>query len=217
MFRPSFFLSNDWAFCTLSLLTVYTIPILFHCHLVLLSSGCDQSFILIKVALFITNYSWLERISEVKYRKVNLKGSFNIFQYFEGEQKQNCYRLKSQCMKPAQSLATVRQTLRQARGRWEKKPGSLSTNVYTAGSGGTQQMFTCIRAGSATRSNSSHFKLCTIFHEKGTPFEYLLLTNGIPFTYLVQNFASLLTAVNALSFKQESITKIERFLDFIKP
>ena len=29
---------------------------------------------------------------------------------------------------------------------------------------------------------------------KGTPFVYLLLTNGIPFTYLVKNFASLLTA-----------------------
>ena len=42
----------------------------------------------------------------------------------------------------------------------------------------------------------------TIFHEKGTPsFVYLLLKNGTPFTYLVQNFASLLTAVNALSFK----------------
>ena len=27
--------------------------------------------------------------------------------------------------------------------------------------------------------------LCTIFHEKGTPFVYLLLTNGTPFTYLV--------------------------------
>ena len=28
--------------------------------------------------------------------------------------------------------------------------------------------------------------LCTIFHEKGTPFVYrLLLTNGAPFTYLV--------------------------------
>ena len=33
------------------------------------------------------------------------------------------------------------------------------------------------------------------------PLEYLLLTNGTPFTYLVQNFASLLTAVNVLSFK----------------
>ena len=130
MFRPSFFLSNDWAFCTLSLLTVYTIPILFHCHLVLLSSGCDQSFILIKVALFITNYSWLERISEVKYRKVNLKGSFNIFQYFEGEQKQNCYRLKSQCMKPAQSLATVRQTPRQAKGVGRKTRGVVNKCLY---------------------------------------------------------------------------------------
>ena len=42
---------------------------------------------------------------------------------------------------------------------------------------------------------------CTIFHEKGTPFIYLLLTNGTPFTYLVCDFASLLTAVNALSFQ----------------
>ena len=25
---------------------------------------------------------------------------------------------------------------------------------------------------------------CTILHEKGTPFVYLLLTNGTPFTYL---------------------------------
>ena len=29
---------------------------------------------------------------------------------------------------------------------------------------------------------------------KGTPLVYLLLTNGIHFTYLVKNFASLLTA-----------------------
>ena len=57
---------------------------------------------------------------------------------------------------------------------------------------------------------------CTIFHKKSTPFVHLLLTNGTPFTYLVQNFVSLLTAVNALSFKQKSITKIERFFDFIK-
>ena len=35
----------------------------------------------------------------------------------------------------------------------------------------------------------------------GTHFVYLLLTNGTPSTYLVYNFASLLTAVNALSFK----------------
>ena len=27
--------------------------------------------------------------------------------------------------------------------------------------------------------------LYTISHNKGTPFEYLLLTNGTPFTYLV--------------------------------
>ena len=34
----------------------------------------------------------------------------------------------------------------------------------------------------------------TIFHKKGTPFVYLLFTNGTPFTF----FASLLTAVNAV-------------------
>ena len=39
------------------------------------------------------------------------------------------------------------------------------------------------------------------FHEKGTPFVYLLsVTNGAPSTYLVENFASLLTAVNARFF-----------------
>ena len=43
--------------------------------------------------------------------------------------------------------------------------------------------------------------LYTIFHKKGDPFVHLLLTNGAPFTYLVSNFASLLTAVNLLSFK----------------
>ena len=33
------------------------------------------------------------------------------------------------------------------------------------------------------------------FTKKGTPFVYLLLTNGTPFIHLVWNFASLLTAV----------------------
>ena len=56
----------------------------------------------------------------------------------------------------------------------------------------------------------------TTLHKKGAPFVYLLLINGTPFTYLVQNFASLFTVVNALLFKQESTTKIERFLDFRK-
>ena len=56
------------------------------------------------------------------------------------------------------------------------------------------------------------------FSRKTYPFRILSITkNDSPFTYLVQNFASLLIAVNALSFKQESITKIERFLDFMKP
>ena len=40
--------------------------------------------------------------------------------------------------------------------------------------------------------------LYTNVHEKGPPSIYLLLTNGTPFTYLVLNSASLLTAVNAV-------------------
>ena len=64
------------------------------------------------------------------------------------------------------------------------------------------------------RSNRLPF-LHTIFLEKGTLFVYLRLTNGTPFKYLVYNFASLLTSVNALSFKK--ISKIERFVDFLKP
>ena len=43
--------------------------------------------------------------------------------------------------------------------------------------------------------------LYTIFQGKGAPFVYLLFTYCTPFTYLVYNFVSLSTAVNALSFK----------------
>ena len=43
----------------------------------------------------------------------------------------------------------------------------------------------------------------TIFDRKGTPFVYPLLTNGSPFTYLDYSFASLQTAVNAVSLKYE--------------
>ena len=52
----------------------------------------------------------------------------------------------------------------------------------------------------------AHYKcfiiiIIIIIHEKGTPFVYLLsVTNGAPSTYLVENFASLLTAVNARFF-----------------
>ena len=56
-----------------------------------------------------------------------------------------------------------------------------------------------IEGGSAPRSNPFTL-LYTIFHEKGTPFVYLLLTNGTPSTYLVWNCIPL-TAVNVLSFK----------------
>ena len=51
-----------------------------------------------------------------------------------------------------------------------------------------------IRGGSSPRSNPLPF-LTAFFHEKGTPFVYLLLTTGTLFTYLVQNFASQLCSV----------------------
>ena len=43
----------------------------------------------------------------------------------------------------------------------------------------------------------------TIFDRKVTSFVYPLLTNGSPFTYLDYSFASLQTAVNAVSLKYE--------------
>ena len=45
--------------------------------------------------------------------------------------------------------------------------------------------------------------LNTVFDRKGTPFLFLPLKNGTPFTYLVYNFAFILTAVHALSLKHE--------------
>ena len=47
------------------------------------------------------------------------------------------------------------------------------------GEGGNQQNLT--QGGSAPRSNPLH--LNTVLETKGTPFIYLLLTNGTPFTY----------------------------------
>ena len=51
--------------------------------------------------------------------------------------------------------------------------------------------------------------LYIILDRKGTPFIGHL--NGTPFKYLVQNFASLFTAVDVLSWKYEQITKPECF------
>ena len=56
--------------------------------------------------------------------------------------------------------------------------------------------------------------LYIILDRKGIPFVDFLLTNGTPFTYLVQNFASLFTAVNVLSLKYDKITKPECFHNF---
>ena len=49
------------------------------------------------------------------------------------------------------------------------KARGYSANVYTGRSRPKVQPITL---------------LYTIFHEKGTPFVYILLTNGTPFTYL---------------------------------
>ena len=54
--------------------------------------------------------------------------------------------------------------------------GGYSTNVYTGRLRPEVQPLTL---------------LYTIFHKKGTPFVYILLTNSIPFTYLVKTFVSL--------------------------
>ena len=50
------------------------------------------------------------------------------------------------------------------------------------GGGGTQQIY--MRGGSTRMSNPLPF-LDTIFHKKATPFVYILVTNGTPFTYLI--------------------------------
>ena len=72
----------------------------------------------------------------------------------------------------------MRQAMNQTRGKFQK----TSRNPPPGGGGRTQQIF--IRGGSAPRSNPLPFAL-PLFHEKGTPFVYLLLTNGTPFIYLV--------------------------------
>ena len=48
---------------------------------------------------------------------------------------------------------------------------------------------------------STPYPRLTSFDGKGTPFVYLILKNRTPLTYLVKTFASLLTAVKALSLK----------------
>ena len=53
-----------------------------------------------------------------------------------------------------------------------------------------------VQGGSAPRSNP--LPLYVPFFMIRYPFVYLLMTNGTPFIYLVQNFAPLLAAVNAL-------------------
>ena len=55
--------------------------------------------------------------------------------------------------------------------------------LHLPGGGGVLNKFLY---GVAPSQSPTLSLLCTIFHEKGTPFVYrLLLTNGTPFTYLV--------------------------------
>ena len=68
------------------------------------------------------------------------------------------------------------------------------------GGGGSHGSF--IRRGSAPGTNPLPF-VCTILDRKGTPFVYPVMTNGTPFTYLILNAASFLTAVNTPSLQYE--------------
>ena len=73
------------------------------------------------------------------------------------------------------------------------------------------------RKSVAPRSNP--FPFYTPFLTEKAPLSFtkilLPLTNGTPFTYLVKNVESLLTAVSALSLKDEKITKPGNFFDFV--
>ena len=62
-----------------------------------------------------------------------------------------------------------------------------------------------IREGSAPRSNPLPFCIILFFDREGTPFLYILLISGTVALYISspENFLSLLTAVKALSFKNE--------------
>ena len=57
----------------------------------------------------------------------------------------------------------------------------LGTSCYFS-KGGTQQIF--IRGGSTPKVQPLTL-LYVIFHEKGTPFVYLILRNHTPFSYLL--------------------------------
>ena len=79
----------------------------------------------------------------------------------------------------------------------QQKHSFLSTVLFTfdnslRATGVLNKFFS--RGGSTPRSNPLPF-LTAFFHDKGTPFVYLLLTTGTLFTYLVQNFASQLCSV----------------------
>ena len=59
--------------------------------------------------------------------------------------------------------------------------------------------------------------LYTIFQEKRYPFRIPSIDKWYPFHIPCLELCILLTAVNALSFKEDLVTKIECFLNLIKP
>ena len=82
---------------------------------------------------------------------------------------------------------------------WRKNCFSFISRI-PGGKGGRWILSTILKWG-GPRPGVQPLTLFDIFHEISAPFVYLLLTNGTPFTYLVWNFAALLTAVNALLLK----------------
>ena len=68
---------------------------------------------------------------------------------------------------------------------------------------------------SELKTTHNTFRDCRVhFFQQPFSKQLYIICHDTPFTYLVQNFVSLSTA---LSFKQESITKIECFVNFLKP
>ena len=76
-------------------------------------------------------------------------------------------------------------------------PGKYSAPGGGGGGGGGVVPIKRLHGEAPSRGPTSY---PATFHNKGTPFVYLLLANSTPFTYLAKNVVSLLTAVNALSF-----------------
>ena len=84
---------------------------------------------------------------------------------------------------------------------------SKQAGTIPAGEGGTQQVL----YGEAPAPSSNPFPFYIPFFKKKVPFSYTLCWQMVPLSFHP-------LAVNAMSFKTESITaKSELFLDFLTP